>query len=86
MTGEVGKPGAFVVPKTASHGDAGDRPGRGARTLRGGATDQVIRKIDGEEVVFPFNYRDYTKGDDMGGNITLRNGDVVVVPERGLFQ
>ena len=38
------------------------------------------------EMVFPFDYRHYEKGTDMEGNITLRNGDVVVVPERGLFE
>jgi polysaccharide export outer membrane protein len=86
VTGEVGKPGVFVVPK---------RPPTimQALALAGGlgpfASErriQVIRKIEGEDRVFPFNYRDYTRGRDMEGNITLRNGDVVVVPERGLFQ
>jgi polysaccharide export outer membrane protein len=86
VTGEVGKPGVFVVPK---------RPPTimQALALAGGlgpfASErriQVIRKIDGEDRSFPFNYSDYTKGRDMEGNITLRSGDVVVVPERGLFQ
>lgn len=86
VTGEVGKPGVFVVPK---------RPPTvlQAIALAGGlgpfASEKKIkihRKVNGEEVVYPFNYRDYTKGYDVGGNITLRNGDVVVVPERGLFQ
>ena len=86
VTGEVGKPGAFVVPK---------RPPTimQALALAGGlgpfASErriQVIRKAKGEDRVFTFNYRDYTRGRDMEGNITLRTGDVVVVPERGLFQ
>jgi polysaccharide biosynthesis/export protein len=86
VTGEVGKPGVFVVPK---------RPPTimQALALAGGlgpfASErriQVIRKIEGEDRIFPFNYSDYTRGRDMEGNITLRSGDVVVVPERGLFQ
>ncbi len=86
VTGEVGKPGAFVVPK---------RPPTimQALALAGGlgpfASErriQVIRKAKGEDRIFEFNYRDYTRGRDMDGNITLRTGDVVVVPERGLFQ
>lgn len=86
VTGEVGKPGAFVVPK---------RPPTimQALALAGGLGPfaaerriQVIRKAKGEDRVFEFNYRDYTRGRDMEGNITLRTGDVVVVPERGLFQ
>ena len=86
VTGEVGKPGSFVVPK---------RPPTimQALALAGGlgpfASErriQVIRKAKGEDRIFEFNYRDYTRGRDLEGNITLRTGDVVVVPERGLFQ
>lgn len=86
VTGEVAKPGAFVVPKRpptvlqaiALSGGLG--PFAAERRIK------IHRKVHGEEIVFPFNYRDYTKGYDMEGNITLRNGDVVVVPERGLFE
>jgi polysaccharide export outer membrane protein len=86
VTGEVAKPGAFVVPKRpptvlqaiALSGGLG--PFAAARRIH------VIRRVSGEEIVFPFDYRAYEKGHDLGGNITLRNGDVVVVPERGLFQ
>ena len=86
VTGEVAKPGAFVVPKRpptvlqaiALSGGLG--PFAAARRIH------VVRRVSGEEIVFPFNYRLYEKGQDLEGNITLRNGDVVVVPERGLFE
>jgi polysaccharide export outer membrane protein len=86
VTGEVAKPGAFVVPKRpptvlqaiALSGGLG--PFAAARRIH------VIRRVSGEEIVFPFNYRLYEKGRELEGNITLRNGDVVVVPERGLFE
>ena len=86
VTGEVAKPGAFVVPKRpptvlqaiALSGGLG--PFAAARRIH------VVRKVSGGERVFPFNYRLYEKGHNLEGNITLRNGDVVVVPERGLFE
>lgn len=86
VTGEVGKPGAFVVPKRAPTIMQAIALAGGLGPFASERRIQVIRKVKGEDLVFPFNYRDYTKGYDMEGNITLRNGDVIVVPERGLFQ
>ncbi len=86
VTGEVGKPGAFVVPKRPPTVMQALALAGGLGPFASERRIQVIRKAKGEDRVFQFNYRDYTKGHDMGGNITLRNGDVVVVPERGLFQ
>jgi polysaccharide export outer membrane protein len=40
----------------------------------------------GDETIFMFNYRAYEAGDDLEGNITLRAGDVIMVPERRLFE
>ena len=86
VTGEVNKPGSFVVPKTAP-------TVLQAITLSGGLGPfaaekriQMHRNLNGEEIVFPFNYRRYSKGYGTEENITLRSGDVVVVPERGLFE
>ena len=86
VTGGVAKPGAFVVPKRpptvlqaiALLGGLG--PFAAAKRIH------VVRRVSGEEIILPFNYRLYEKGRDLDGNITLRNGDVVVVPERGLFE
>jgi polysaccharide export outer membrane protein len=86
VTGEVGKPGAFVVPKRAPTVMQAIALAGGLGPFASDRRIQVIRKVKGEDLVFPFNYRDYTRGYDMEGNITLRSGDVVVVPERGLFQ
>jgi polysaccharide biosynthesis/export protein len=86
VTGEVGKPGAFVVPKRPPTVMQAIALAGGLGPFAAERRIQVIRKAKGEDRVFSFNYRDYTRGHDMEGNITLRNGDVVVVPERGLFQ
>jgi polysaccharide export outer membrane protein len=32
-----------------------------------------------------FDYRAYEHGYDIEGNVRLRTGDVIMVPERGLF-
>ena len=33
-----------------------------------------------------FNYRAYEARQDLEGNVTLRAGDVIMVPERRLFE
>lgn len=86
VTGEVNKPGAFVVPKKAPTVLQAIALSGGLGPFAAERRIQVYRKRVGGEVVFPFNYRNYTQGQDLEGNITLQNGDVVIVPERGLFE
>jgi polysaccharide export outer membrane protein len=48
---------------------------------------QVRRHMpDGDETIFMFDYRAYEAGADLENNITLRAGDVIMVPERGLLE
>jgi polysaccharide export outer membrane protein len=85
ITGEVVKPGSYVVrqPTTLMQ----------AIALAGGVSQfaakrriQVRRRApSGDETIFMFNYKAYEAGTDLEGNITLRAGDVIMVPERGLF-
>jgi polysaccharide export outer membrane protein len=85
ITGEVIRPGSYVVrqPTTLMQ----------AITLAGGvgpfAAKQRIqvrrRAAGGDETIFMFNYKAYEAGLDLEGNIRLRAGDVIMVPERGLF-
>ena len=46
---------------------------------------KVLRKTRSGEISMEFNYSDVQSGRDLSTNIYLRSGDVVVVPERGLF-
>lgn len=46
---------------------------------------KVIRKVRDREVAIEFDYVDVSSGRDLSTNIRLKNGDVVVVPERSLF-
>ena len=85
ITGEVVRPGSYVVrqPTTLMQ----------AIALAGGigpfAAKQHIqvrrRGAGGDETIFMFNYKAYEAGADLEGNIRLRAGDVIMVPERGLF-
>jgi polysaccharide export outer membrane protein len=47
---------------------------------------QVRRKINGVESLFTFNYSAFEAGTNLTGNIDLQQGDVIIVPERGLFE
>ena len=38
------------------------------------------------ETIFAFDYRAYEAGYDLEGNVSLHAGDVIIVPERGLFE
>jgi polysaccharide export outer membrane protein len=85
ITGEVVRPGSYVVrqPTTLMQAIAlagGVGPFAERRRI------QVRRRMPGgDETIFMFNYKAYEAGDDLEGNITLRAGDVIMVPERGLF-
>ena len=85
VTGEVKKPGPFEIKSRTSilraialSGGLGPYAAKGRILVR--------RTLKGQEYVFPFDYRSVENGTEIVGNINLRHGDVVVVPERGLFE
>ncbi len=79
VLGRVNKPGDFAVGR--------DVDVLQALTLAGGLTPfaheddiRVVRKIDGKTTTIPFRYSDVMKDGDLAQNITLRSGDVLLVP------
>lgn len=79
VTGEVGKPGAFPLggPLTVAQ----------LISLAGGPKEYadvkniaIVRMVDGKQVRFKFNLRDYAKGKNPEQDIQLKPGDTVVVP------
>lgn len=86
ITGEVIRPGSYVVRQKTTLMQAialagGLGPFAAKRRL------QVRRRSgDGGETIFAFDYRAYEAGNDLEGNVTLHAGDVIIVPERGLFE
>ncbi|MFA9229762.1 MAG: polysaccharide biosynthesis/export family protein [Microgenomates group bacterium] len=43
-------------------------------------------KASGEEKVYSFNYKDIERGANKAGNTVLMDGDVILVPQRKLFE
>ena len=79
VIGRVNKPGEFLL---GHYTDVLQ-----ALSLAGGLTPyaaendiRVMRRNRGEQQVFQFRYGDVRKGKEMGQNIILERGDVVVVP------
>lgn len=85
VTGEVLKPGAFSFKKPTTILQAIALSG-GLGPFAAAKRIQVRRKARNREVLFRFNYDALENGGDLKGNIYLRDGDVIVVPERGLFE
>jgi len=79
VLGRVNKPGDFQVGRNIDVLQA--------LTLAGGMTPfasedgiRIIRKIDGRSTSIPFQYSRIRKGGDLSQNITLKSGDVLLVP------
>ncbi len=79
VLGEVNKPGQFTLGRYVDVVQA--------LTLAGGTTPyasersmQILRRKDGREVTYRFNFRDIKRGKNLKQNIILQSGDVVVVP------
>jgi len=85
ITGEILRPGSYVVRQKTTLMQAialagGLGPFAAKRRI-------MVRRKDGQgENIFMFDYRAYEAGQDIEGNIALRAGDVIMVPERGLFE
>lgn len=85
ITGEVIRPGSYVVRQPTTLMQAIALAG-GVGPFAAKQRIQVRRRAaGGDETIFMFNYRAYEAGADIEGNIKLRAGDVILVPERGLF-
>jgi len=85
ITGEVIRPGSYVVRQPTTLMQAIALAG-GIGPFAAKQRIQVRRRgAGGDETIFMFNYKAYEAGADLEGNIRLRAGDVIMVPERGLF-
>ena len=85
VTGEVIRPGSYVVRQPTTLMQAIALSG-GVGPFAAKSRIQVRRRgPGGDETIFMFNYRAYEAGADLEGNIRLLAVDVILVPERGLF-
>jgi polysaccharide export outer membrane protein len=79
VTGKVNKPGDFVVGRTVDVMQAIAMAG-GLTPFASPKDIVILRKVGGQEEVYPFNYKAVSQGESLEQNRTLLPGDVVVVP------
>jgi polysaccharide biosynthesis/export protein len=85
VTGEVKAPGAYPIRVRTDIVQAIALAG-GLGPFAAKHRIQVRRKVRGGDELFPFDYDAYEAGLLNGDNIYLHSGDIVIVPERGLFE
>lgn len=87
VTGEVQKPGPYVIKRATNVVQAIALAG-GFSPFAANRRIQVHRKIDGADSIFIFNFKDFEAGTSTTENVNLnlRSGDIIIVPERGLFE
>lgn len=86
LIGSVPKPGVIEVPQGTTFLQFLAKMGTLGKFA---ATKRIqLRRIngDGEEVIFTLNYKNIQNGDPRIGRITLRDNDVIIVPQRRLFE
>src|SRR5258705_4267192 len=85
ITGEVIRPGSYVVRQPTTLMQAIALAG-GIGPFAAKNRIQVRRRAGGgDETIFMFHYQAYEARADLEGNIRLRGAEVIMVPERGLF-
>ena len=85
VTGEVLRPGTFVMRMRTNVLQAISLAG-GFGPFAAKRRIQIRRKVNGIDEILSFDYEAFFAGTSTNENIDLRPGDVVVVPERGLFE
>jgi polysaccharide biosynthesis/export protein len=85
VTGEVLRPGFFVVRMKTTVLQAIALAG-GFGPYAAKQRIQVRRQINGTEVMYLFDYVDFHRGRNVEDNIDLLPGDVVIIPERTIFE
>jgi polysaccharide export outer membrane protein len=79
VMGRVGKPGAYLLGAPMTVLDVLARAG-GLSEEAKPKEIKIVRTENGRTVQYSFNYKDVIKGKNLQQNITLKNGDIVLVP------
>ena len=79
VVGQVGKPGTYIIGGPTTVLEILARVG-GLTELAKEKSIKILRKENGKEVQFPFNYKDAIRGKNLQQNIQLKDGDIVMVP------
>lgn len=79
LLGEVTKPGPIVITPGMTILQA-IAAGGGPTVYANSKKIYVLRKENGQETKYPFNYKEALKGSNGSQNIVLKPGDTIVVP------
>jgi polysaccharide export outer membrane protein len=79
VVGKVNRPGEYLAMRPLDVMQALSMAG-GTTPFAATNRIKVLRRADGKQTAIPFRYSDVEDGDDLGQNIVLQGGDVVVVP------
>ena len=85
VTGQVSRPGPYVLTEGTNVVQAIAMSG-GLSPFAAKGRIQIRRKVAGIDSSFTFDYGAFESGEDGSGNIDLQPGDIVIVPEKGLFE
>jgi polysaccharide biosynthesis/export protein len=85
ITGEILKPGPYIIRADTSVIQALALAG-GLGPFAASKRIQIHRQVNGTDSTYLFNYNAYVEGANTADNIILRSGDVIIVPQRGLFE
>jgi polysaccharide biosynthesis/export protein len=79
VIGKVNKPGEFTLGRRVDVLQALSMAG-GLTPFAAGDDIRILRKRNGKDQTFLFDYAKVQRGTELGQNIELRSGDTVVVP------
>ena len=79
VIGKVKKPGVFPILMDTSVMQMLSMAG-GLNPFASETSIHVLRREKNSTIKIPFNYKEVLKGEDLGQNIVLQRGDVIVVP------
>jgi polysaccharide export outer membrane protein len=79
VLGRVNKPGDFPVGRSVDVLQALSMAG-GMTPFAAEADIRIIRRVGDAKVAIPFDYSQVRRGEGLAQNITLKSGDVVLVP------
>ena len=85
VTGEVGKPGPYLLTQGTSVMQAIAISG-GLGPFAARTRIQIRRKVNGVDSTLLFDYSAFEKGESVDGDVELQPGDVVLVPQKGFFE
>jgi polysaccharide export outer membrane protein len=84
VIGAVNNPGEFQVTRSIDVMQALSLAG-GLTPFAGEDSIRILRRENGADVSYPFYYSDVKHGENLGMNIQLKSGDVIVVSGQSLF-